>query len=143
MRGREVDVGDVVQDTFVEALRSVHKVREGERLSGWMRQVARHIVCRYYRRQHSSERVEFHDPSKLEGSVASTALALSRDLQDVFDLMGSRDAEIFFGRHVGGFRIEELSARFDVSPSTVKRSLRLGRRRFARRLQGDVSRVTS
>jgi len=48
---RSADVDDVVQDTFVEALRDLGKLREPDRLGAWLVRIAVHRVHKVFRRR--------------------------------------------------------------------------------------------
>ncbi len=44
------DADDIVQDAMVDLVSNLRSIREPERFAGWVRTVARHAACRYFKR---------------------------------------------------------------------------------------------
>jgi len=49
--GPTVDINDIVQDTFVEILKSIHNFRGKSKLSTWIYRITLHICSKYIRRK--------------------------------------------------------------------------------------------
>jgi RNA polymerase sigma-70 factor (ECF subfamily) len=64
MLGNTADTEDVVQETFVKAMTSLHTLRDTGRFAGWISQIARNLCRDHWRRQ--NRRREF-----LEGQFAA------------------------------------------------------------------------
>lgn len=141
MRGCGADVLDVVQDTFIEVLLNIRSVHGGtSSVTPWMRQVAHNVVCRYFRRQHYRNILDYRDPRELELGTYPSPSDQTRDLKRALALLPEEEAEVLVRYHLEGAGIPELAFAFSTSESTIKRRLRRGTRRIRTRLGETHSR---
>lgn len=69
------DAADVVQDVFVVAARSLHRLREPDRLRPWLFAIARHEVFRRTRSRSRTRATDFSDPAAAASLGAATMSA--------------------------------------------------------------------
>lgn len=130
MVGNRADAQDVVQDTFVEALRDLPALRQHAALRPWLLRISVHQAHRRFRRRKLLRRLGLDrsiDDAPLEellhhGATADQQLelrAVDRALQCAS--AGERFAWIL--RYVDGHRLEEVADACGCSLATVKRRL--------------------
>jgi RNA polymerase sigma-70 factor, ECF subfamily len=132
--GSDADLPDLVHDVFVEALRSVASLRDGEALVAWVQSIAVHVALREIRRRKRRRWLRFWEPSSLEqvASVASTAVAhqaLSRTYATL-DRLEPKARVAFALRYIDGLELADVAASCGVSLATIKRRLEVAEKRF-------------
>ena len=135
--GRElhVDLADLIHDCFVEALDSLHRLRDPNALPGWTRSIAVHVAYKSIRARRARSWLVFREPAAIPHVPAVEADPEIRDAYvrtyAVLDRFGADDRIAFVLRHVEGLELEELAVACRVSLSTIKRRLARAERRFA------------
>jgi len=130
MVGNRTDAQDVVQDTFVEALRDLPTLRKHAALRPWLLRICVHQAHRRFRRRKLLRRLGLDrsiDDATLEallhgGATAEQQLelkAVDRALQSAS--AGARFAWIL--RYVAGHTLEEVADACGCSLATAKRHL--------------------
>ncbi|MDF3067353.1 MAG: polymerase sigma factor RpoE [Polyangiaceae bacterium] len=130
MVGNRADAQDVVQDTFVEALRDLPALRQHAALRPWLLRISVHQAHRRFRRRKLFRRLGLDrslDDAPLEellhpGATAEQQLelrAVDRALQGAS--AGERFAWIL--RYVDGHSLEEVADACGCSLATAKRRL--------------------
>jgi RNA polymerase sigma-70 factor (ECF subfamily) len=130
MVGNRADAQDVVQDTFVEALRDLAALRQHAALRPWLLRISVHQAHRRFRRRKLFRRLGLDrsiDDASLEESLHQGATAeqqlelraVDRALQSAS--VGERFAWIL--RYVEGHSLEEVAAACGCSLATAKRRL--------------------
>lgn len=56
---------DIVQETFLEMMRSIHALREPEAFSAWLKAIACHQCTRYYKRKETRHELTVDTPENL------------------------------------------------------------------------------
>lgn len=128
--GNRSDADDVVQDTFVEALRDVHKLREPDRMRAWLLQITVHQAHRRFRKRKLMRKLGLERPSDdglLESLAKSGASAEARaELACIDRVLGRVSANQRFAwmlRHIEGLSLEEVAQACDCSLATAKRRI--------------------
>jgi RNA polymerase sigma-70 factor (ECF subfamily) len=121
---RHDEIDDVLQDTFVEALRGVHNLREPAALRAWLTRVT---VRTAQRRRGPVRFVAFDDAPDAARAVDPRASALDLALlAAVGEVVSSIPAErrrAWALRTVDGEPIEDIAACCGCSATTVKRRI--------------------
>ncbi|HYP91523.1 MAG TPA: sigma-70 family RNA polymerase sigma factor, partial [Polyangiaceae bacterium] len=98
------DSEDAMQETFIGVFRTVHGLREPERLRSFVYSVALRTLRTHLRSRRSRRRRGFADPATLIGGPDLTFDLDSRDLlRGLYDLLGrlsARDRKVFILRRV-------------------------------------------
>lgn len=136
------DVEDVVQDTFVEALEQLDKVRDPERIGRWLVGIAVHKAHRRFRRRKLMRALGLDrtiDDERLTTQIGREAghdvyVEVSR-IDAALDAMSADDRAVFVLRHLEGYVLEEVATIARCSLATVKRRLA--------RAEAIVARVTA
>lgn len=116
-----LEVEDLVQDVFVQALRHLSSLRSPEAFGGWIATIARRRAQDYFRRV----RPTLELPAEIDGDSASpsheakVALAAIRALPEAYQ-------ETLILRLVEGMSGPEISARTGLTPGSVRVNLHRG-----------------
>ncbi len=140
--GPDSEHDDLVQQVFLNALRSCHQIREPERLQGWLRRVTVYTICRELRRRMARRALEgdasishFEDPAS-DVELTDRLLSAKR----VIERMPARDRTVFVLHRLEHYTVAELAQTFGWSRATAKRRISAAHARF-RRLAGKDSNV--
>lgn len=124
------DADDVVQDTFVEALRDVDKLRDASRMRAWLLQITVHQAHRRFRRRKLMRRLGLEratDDGLLETLVKSGSPIEARaELACIDRVLGRVSSSQRFAwmlRNVEGLSLEEVAQACDCSLATAKRRI--------------------
>ncbi|MEO0322494.1 MAG: RNA polymerase sigma factor [Myxococcota bacterium] len=125
---------DVVQDTFVQAFEGLGRLRDPERVGGWLRQITVHQVHRRLRRRALRRRLGLlpRGTEKVLAPAGRAAMETSTELRLVEAALREigADARLCWClRFVEGYRVAEVAEATGLSESTVKRRLRDAERR--------------
>lgn len=128
--GDRSDADDVVQDTFVEALRDVAKLRDPSRMRAWLLQITVHQAHRRFRRRRLLRRLGLErtgDDGLLEAlAKPGTAAEARAELACIDRVLAKVTASQRFAwmlRHVEGLSLEEVAQACDCSLATAKRRI--------------------
>jgi RNA polymerase sigma factor (sigma-70 family) len=133
---RDADaVGDIVQDTFVRALRSLGGLNDPARFRPWLLSIARHLATDYLRARSrvvlvDDEMVEARaDTGRGPGSLAELR-ELAEQVQGCVAGLSRRDATaVAMVTHLG-FTPEQVASALGLSPGAAKVVVHRARRRL-------------
>jgi RNA polymerase sigma-70 factor, ECF subfamily len=138
MLGADPDLDDLVSDTFLKVLESVHTVRSPDRLRSWVLSVAVNTVRSEFRKRAFRRRVLFR-PVDPEAVAAAAEDPEARELlRQVFTLLEQLSADhrlAFSLRHIDGRTLPEVAELCGCSLATIKRRLARAEKRFSRLAQ--------
>jgi RNA polymerase sigma-70 factor (ECF subfamily) len=128
--GNRPDADDIVQDTFVEALRDVDKLRDPARMRGWLLRIAVHQAHRRFRKRKLRRRLGM-DRSIEETSLEAlahpgTSTEARAELACIDRVLSRVTADQRFAwmlRHVEGMSLDEVALACDCSLATAKRRI--------------------
>jgi RNA polymerase sigma factor (sigma-70 family) len=107
--------------------RKVRTLREPDSFRSFVYTCALRVLRNELHRKKMRSWLSFEHPEVLDGHSCGTEDMESRDLLRKFygllDRLATRDRMVFVLRRVEAMSIEEISARMEISESTVKRSL--------------------
>ncbi|MCA9614230.1 MAG: RNA polymerase sigma factor [Sandaracinus sp.] len=132
------DVEDVVQDTFVEALRDLGKLREPSRVGPWLVRIAVHRVHKVFRRRRllralGLERSMQDEPLELQAKVdaSSEARAELALLDRALDAMSFDDRTAWVLVALEDYPLAEAASLARCSLATLKRRVARAERAIA------------
>jgi RNA polymerase sigma-70 factor (ECF subfamily) len=123
--GNETEAQDLVQETFLQAIRSVHRFQGRSSLYTWLHAILLNL-SRHYRRDqkrivYDDERVhqEVADetPGQMDAGTASSAL------QAALQQLTGNHREVIVLRYYENMKIHEIAALLGISNGTVKSRL--------------------
>ncbi len=129
--GRRDEAEDAAQDTFVDVLEQLPRLREPQRLKHWITRIAVHKAHRRFRRRKLLRALGLYGSDPLEESLlpanserATQEQALELDkLSEV--LVGLPDVQraAWVLRYVDGHKLEQVAILCDCSLATAKRRI--------------------
>ena len=149
MVGNEQDAADLTQDVFVRVYNSLHTLRAGEALIGWLRMVATNITRDHFRKTQRTIRadsldakIEFDDGEverEVEDWSNNPERALDRkDTQEaVRRAMNSLSDEhrmVVAMHHIKGMDVKDIAKLLKVPTGTIKSRLARAREELKRKL---------
>ena len=135
---RELDVDDLVQDSFLYAFQHLDGLENPQAFSAWLGSIVVRTAGKRLRRQRLLTRLGFarFAPVDVESVVARNAppdvVAELRALYAVIDRFPADERVALILRRVEGFEIPQIAVYMKISESTVKRKLRAAEARLLR-----------
>ncbi len=127
--GRDTDRDDIVQDSFSQALTSLHKLQDPQAFASWLCSIAVGTTHKLLRRRRLLERLGLRrteplDPDRLIESTAPPDVAAElRAIYRVIDALPVNVRTVFLLRRVEGLSLPEVGRMVGASLTTVKRRL--------------------
>ena len=132
--GPDTEVLDLVQDVFVVALESLHKLEDPRALRPWLAQIAVFRARGCIRRRKQWKIVQLFSPAKLpEARIDHADFEGSEALVATYRLLSSigTDERIAFAlRVIDGMELTDVADVYGVSLATIKRRLARAESRF-------------
>lgn len=134
--GPGVDVNDLVQDAFVEALMGIRRLKNGQAFQSWICSIVVRTAQKVHRRRRllrrlgllSQQRSDRADQGlDMDGFCSRSAPPdVVVELRGIYDLLNKLPVEMHIAlilRRVEGLAVEEIAEQMRLSVSTVKRRL--------------------
>jgi RNA polymerase sigma-70 factor (ECF subfamily) len=124
------EVDDLVQETFLAALRKLHTLRDAESFGPWVAMIARNRAMDFHRSRQETEEISDDIPqssSTEEDAEAARALAVIRALPEAY-------RETLILRLVEGLTGPEIAERTGLTPASVRVNLHRGMKLLRERL---------
>lgn len=132
--GPDSELEDLVQESFLQALRSVHGYRgDGDGLLPWLRAVAVRTAYKRLRRRAVRRRLSLWPSEELTSFPGSTDPSMQAALvcaQRVIARLPPKESIVFSLRFVDGWEHKMIAEATGQSVATVKRRLTSARRHF-------------
>jgi RNA polymerase sigma-70 factor (ECF subfamily) len=137
LTGGTVHVDDLVQESFVRALRSLHKLKDPQSFARWLGTIVVFTASKMRRHERMLARLGLShpDPVDIDSMIARTAPPdIAMDLRGVYALLDVLPVEAHIAlilRRVEGMGLDEIAEHMKLSIATVKRRLALAERHLA------------
>jgi RNA polymerase sigma-70 factor (ECF subfamily) len=132
--GCDPELGDLLQEVFLQALRSVGSVRDAGRLKPWIGSVAVHVARGVIRKRSRRRWLQFRQPESLPVREAPVADEETREvLQLTFEVLERMPADeriAFSLRFVEQMELTEVAEICGTSLATAKRRIAKAEHRF-------------
>ncbi|HMH83208.1 MAG TPA: sigma-70 family RNA polymerase sigma factor [Gemmatimonadales bacterium] len=135
MLRRPEDAEDVLQETFLEVVRSIKQYRGEGHLWGWIRQIAASKALMRIRRNQVRDTDELHEESVAAG--AGGGLSARIDLERAFEHLSETSRAVVWLHDVEGYTHEEIAGLMNKSVSFSKSQLARAHIRLRRMLDEE------
>jgi RNA polymerase sigma-70 factor, ECF subfamily len=129
------EVDDLVQDVFLQALRSLHTLRDSGAFGGWLAMIARNRAMDFHRRARETEElsdsISMPNTSEAEAE-ASAVLAIIREMPEAY-------RETLILRLVEGMTGPEIASRTGLTAASVRVNLHRGMKSLREKLGMEES----
>jgi RNA polymerase sigma-70 factor, ECF subfamily len=141
--GNETEAQDLVQDTFLQAVRSAHRFRGGSSIYTWLHAILLNLTRHYHRdrkrivydeelaQQETADREE--NPSPLDLKTTNTALTVA--LQE----LSAPHREILILRFYEDMKLLEIAAHLEISKGTAKSRLHYALAELQKRVPRELN----
>jgi RNA polymerase sigma-70 factor (ECF subfamily) len=150
---RPEDAEDVLQETFLEVVRSIKQYRGEGHLWGWIRQIATSKALMRIRHDRVRETEEFHEESAAgageaagvgamagSGGMSPGAVPAQIDLERAFEQLSETSRAVVWLHDVEGYTHEEIAEQMGKTVSFSKSQLARAHVRLRRMLDEGVAR---
>jgi len=140
--GPDPELSDVVQDSFEQALRSLHRF-EGDRadLAAWLNRIAINVAknrLRYRRVRRWLGSAVRYETSEVASRVATPEVLLAMQrTYEVLERLPAEERIAFALRFIDGMQLSEIADATGLSLATIKRRINKARERFTRYARKD------
>jgi RNA polymerase sigma-70 factor (ECF subfamily) len=138
------DAEDVVEDTYVAALKSFHRFTPGTNCRAWLFSVLFHTLS-HHRRKWFNTRLVFSEPAQLE-RTACTCSPVDEELKDeeilaAFRTIPKQFADVVMLADVQEFSYKEIQETLEIPMGTVMSRLSRGRQLLRAHLAGRAAEI--
>jgi RNA polymerase sigma-70 factor (ECF subfamily) len=124
--GNETEAQDLVQETFLQALKSGHRFRGDSAVYTWLCGILRNLCHRHLRKQKRfvfEEELVLKEPFQPTSTNASDHDFCSAKLAQALQQLSAEHREVVVLRYYENLRIQEIADQTGVSKGTVKSRL--------------------
>lgn len=126
---------DIVQDTLLSALRAAPELREEEKLSAWLFQIARNAIADHYRREARHAEAVRELASPLDAPTPDDDAALCACFRTLLPTLSPAYAEVIEIVDLESEPSAAAAARLGISRDNLKVRLHRARRQLRERLE--------
>ena len=136
LMGRDADIDDLVQDSFVAALRGLGSLKEPQAFAGWLASIVVQTAHKLLRRRRLARRLGLYRPEPIDADALvardapADAVVELRALYAVLEELPPRVRVPLVLRRVEGHSLDEVAELTGTSLATVKRAIAEGERRL-------------
>lgn len=136
LMGRDRDLDDLVQESFVAALRGLGGLREPQAFAGWLASIVVQTAHKVLRRRRLARRLGLYRPEPIDVdaliacSAPPDAIVELRALYSLVEELPPRLRVPLVLRRVEGYSLDEVARLMGCSLATVKRAVAEAERRL-------------
>lgn len=135
------DADDLVQDTYVKALRYKNNFKEGTNIKGWLYTIMRNIFINNYKRKKfqntitdSTDNNYFINSSQDYSADGVTSKINEKDIRSAITSLGA-DFKVPFTMFLEGYHYDEIAESMKIPMGTVKSRIFHARKKLTAKLQ--------
>jgi RNA polymerase sigma-70 factor (ECF subfamily) len=136
LMGRDADLDDLVQDSFVAALRGLDRLKEPQAFAGWLAAIVVQTAHKLLRRRRLARRLGLYRPDPIDVDVLiardapADAVVELRAIYGVLEELPPKVRVPLVLRRVEGHSLDEVAMLMGCSLATVKRAIAEGERQL-------------
>jgi RNA polymerase sigma-70 factor (ECF subfamily) len=141
--GNETEAQDIVQDTFLQALRSIHRFQRRSTIYTWLHAILLNLTRHYHR---DRKRIVYDDdladreaPPADETSPNPDAGIASSEISKALRQLSTAHREVIALRYYENMKVHEIAAQLGISKGTVKSRLHYAIGDMQRLLPGELN----
>lgn len=137
------DALDLVQETYLKALRYKSKYREENNFKGWMMTIMRNTFINLYRRKQrtntfidQSENSYYLSGAEKPSSTDASSLLMESEILSKIQNLDSQ-YRVPFEKHIEGFKYQEISDELNLPIGTIKSRIFYARKILSAQISND------
>jgi len=125
------DADDLVQETFINALKNIHSFNENSSLKTWMISILRHEIADFYRKKYAKKAIQTIPLGDhlLKYQVQDSSLVADK-VKCVLGKMLNKRKNLLLLKYVDGYSIKEIAKKLGRSFKSVEAELYRARESF-------------
>jgi RNA polymerase sigma-70 factor, ECF subfamily len=132
--GADDEIPDLLQEVFVRALNNIGRLREVDRLEGWLTKIAIFVARAHIRLRSRRSWLRLFSPERTRSGQleqpSSEARRAIRELYRLLNQMPVDDRMVFVVRYIHGMTLPHAADACQTSLATLKRRLSRAEKRF-------------
>lgn len=124
------DIEEIVQETFINALKQLSFFRGQASLYTWMCGIARHEIADYYRKKYAKKAIKMLPLSELLPQKVSDSHEVAEHVKLVFKQLNHHQVELLMLKYIDGKRVEEIAKELGKSVKSIESELFRARQAF-------------
>lgn len=132
------DAEEIVQETFLNALRQLPLFRGSSSLYSWMISIAKHEIADFYRKKYAKKAIKtipiaelLLNPKREDSEVVAEEVA------GVLKQMGAETVELLLQKYVDGKRTSQLAIEYNKTQKAIESDLYRARKEFRERFRAQ------
>ncbi|SDZ80639.1 sigma-70 family RNA polymerase sigma factor [Pedobacter hartonius] len=128
------DANDLVQDTYVKAIKYANLYNEGTNLKAWLYTILKNTYFNNYRRNTTRSKIftvteDYHSHQLLKSSTTNAGVEtlINEDINKALSML-PEDYSIPFLRYFEGYKYQEIAEEFSIPIGTVKTRIHMARK---------------
>jgi len=150
--GNKADAEDLVQDTFIQAVKSAGRFKRKSALYTWLYGILLNLIRHYFRKR--KKEASFYKKTQVQLSKQSIPATLNPDSQidmetassvllDCMQTLSLQHREVLLLRYFNEMKIEEISSGLAISKGTVKSRLHYATKYLRELIPTDLNLFTT
>ena len=135
--GHEATAEDLTQEVLVRAFQRFDTLRDESRLIPWLRRITQRVCANWHARERETTEYVGHLESATREGTPEEAFLRAETQAEIREAVISLPADVQAAVrlfHLEGCTLNEVAARLELSPTTVKSRLQVGRQRLRKEL---------
>lgn len=128
--GQTKDVEELVQETFINALKQLSFFRGQSGLLQWMYGIARHEIADYYRKKYAKKAITSFPLSELLPQKVSDSHEVAEQVKLAFKRIKVSQVELLMMKYVDNKKVEEIAGEWGKSVKAIESELFRARQAF-------------
>lgn len=124
------DIEEIVQETFINALKRLSFFRGNSSLLTWMYSIARHEIADYYRKKYAKKAIKMLPLSELLPQRINDSHEVSEQVKAAFNKIDAHHVELLMLKYVDNKKVEEIAAELGKSGKSIESELFRARQAF-------------
>lgn len=131
---------ELTQETFLRAMKSLHKYNGNCKISVWLCQIAKHILYQEYEKSNKTKTTELTENIEFSKNSTEDLIVSSENKKDIYKMIQSLDdktKEVMYLRLTGDLSFKEIGEILSKTESWARVTFFRGKSKIIRRLNDE------
>ena len=129
---------ELTQETFLRAIKSIHKYNGKCKISVWLCQIAKHILFQEWEKRGKTINVSYDENIQIKGDSTEELVISNENKKSIYKIIQSLEnpyKEVIYLRLTGDLRFKEISEILGKSENWARVTFYRGKSKLIRRLE--------